>query len=242
MSVCPTATLAWVTEANWVDIETLGGAGFASQRHLFGPLPLHLPELEYQGLCLSLHPDTSLTTTTGPKTFTLVLKTTLNTTPPKHPKTPPEPDAASLSYEANFTPSPSSTSKEGGETMCIAFGDFVPMYRGKEVKSGDRRYKPLLSDSIYELSLMCRSRFGEQKGEFGVVVLGIAGWSRDKEGVKEVGSGSGWWGWLVGVGGWVGSWCGGGEGKVRLDENGVGGLNVNGKVSQRFVQEEAIGS
>ena len=192
------------------DIKTLGGAGFASQRHLFGPLPLHLPNLDYQGFKLSLYPDTTLSTDSDhPRTFTLALKTTLNTTPPSRPKTPPTPEPASLVYEANFT---SPKTEAGTHEISIEFQDFKPMYRGKEVATDDPLYKPLISESIYEMSLMCRSGFGNQYGEFGIVILGIAGWAKG----SEVGREQGWWGWLISMWSVVGSWVWGG--RVKLEE------------------------
>jgi len=110
-------------------------------------------------------------------------------------------------------------------TVSIKFRDFVPMYRGKEVLPTEPMYKPLQSDSIYEMSLMCRSAFGDQKGDFGLVILGIDGWVRTdivKDQVKETKQGEGWWGWLRGMFGWVWGWAWFGgeeeEGRVRLDE------------------------
>jgi len=227
-----------------VDIDTLGGAGFASQRFLFGPLPLHLPEIQYRGLCLVIHPDPHLPNSNSnsnsdsnsnsesnnnnnnnnvmakyPKKFTVVLKTTLNTVPPDHPKTPPTPEPASLSYEADFTPQHKSKHDADvpsyGEEICIGWSSFTPMYRGKEVGSDDPIYKPLSSESVYEMSLMCRSGFGDQKGEFGLVVGSIGGWKREDE---EEG-GLGWWVLFQGIAGWVRAWLGlGGEGSVRLDD------------------------
>lgn len=91
------------------------------------------------------------------------------------------------------------------------------MYRGRQVKAGDPMYKPLSTDSVYEISLMCRSGFGDQKGEFGAIVLGIAAWA--KASAQEEG-GRGAWSWLTGLWGWVGGWWSGtDEGKLRLEEN-----------------------
>ena len=189
----------------WLDIDTLGGAGFASQRHIFGPLPLHLPALSYRGISLSIAPDATSTTPTA-HTFTLVLKTTFNPIPPPHhPKTPPSPEPAALSYEASFA------QPDGHKSVNIRFGDFKAMYRGKEVGRDDSIYQPLHSEKIYEMSLMCRSGFGQQKGEFGVVVLGVSGWAKEKE--------LGWLEWCMGMVRWVGSWVGLGEGGVRLRDS-----------------------
>lgn len=112
------------------------------------------------------------------ETFTLVLKSTLPTRPPSKPKNPPSPEPASVSYEANFTPS---KSLSGKETINIGFDDFKPFYRGREVKRDDPKYQPLKSEELYELSLMCRSGFATQKGDYSVIVYSIEGWKKDKK-------------------------------------------------------------
>lgn len=158
------------------DIDTLGGAGFASQRYRFGPTPLHLPPLEYKGISIKVHPDTQFSNKHTANTFTLVLKNTLSTKPPSKPKTPPqpEPDPASLSYEASFTVTES-------ETVHLEFKDFKATYRGREVKKDDPRFRPFHSEKIYEISLMCRSDFGGQKGDFGVIVESIRGLRKEED-------------------------------------------------------------
>ena len=177
------------------DIDTLGGAGFASQRYRFGPEPLHLPRTTYKGVTLTIHPSSSsssksVTTSETPRasSFTLVLKTTLNTRPPSRPKTPPQPEPASLSYEASFTPS----KKDGPETVKLAFDDFKVTYRGREVPKDDPRWQPFHSEKIYELSLMCRSDFGGQKGDFELVVGEIAGWEKSDSRKTASGTDDGW--------------------------------------------------
>lgn len=91
----------------------------------------------------------------------------------------------------------------------LAFDDFKAVYRGREVERSDPRYKPFDPSRIYELSLMCRSDFGKQEGEFGVVVGSMEGWG------KGVGEGKEREGCWRGVKGWVGSWMGGERG-VKL--------------------------
>ncbi|KAK1927967.1 complex I intermediate-associated protein 30-domain-containing protein [Papiliotrema laurentii] len=166
-----------------LDIDTLGGAGFASQRYRFGPEPLRLPRLDYKGISLVVRPDQpDVVAPTGhsANTFTLVLKQNLSTRPPSRPKTPPQPDPASLSYEASFTPS---RSVDNSQTITLDFEQFKPTYRGREVGKDDPKYEPLRPETIYELSLMCRSDFGGQKGKFSLIVEEIKGWKKEgKEG------------------------------------------------------------
>ncbi|KAK8865751.1 hypothetical protein IAR55_000898 [Kwoniella newhampshirensis] len=217
-----------------LDIKTLGGAGFASQVYRYGPYPLHLPRTEYTGISLSVLPDPSLDTTTKssspdddetmkpakPTRYTLVLKTSPTSNIPKHPRVPAPPRAAQLSYEASFVvgspPSSShcdpSSSEKGyqakGHEVILGWNAFKAFYRGREVKEGEARWVPLDTNSVYEISLMCRSGFGEQEGEFGLIVTSIDGIRKaDNETEKEKVVSSNWlsWWWSVFVG-WICSW------------------------------------
>lgn len=105
----------------------------------------------------------------------------------------------------------------------IPFDDFIPTYRGRPVHPADPKYKPFDPAGIYEVSLMCRSDFGKQEGEFELVLESIEAWERDgdKNGREGKGKGEGkgrvgCWGWMQGV---MGEWTGReGEGRVRLEE------------------------
>ena len=164
-----------------------------------------------------------------------MLQTTLNTDPPRNPKNPPEPEPAKLSYEATF--SPSSVSSQSitafGVTSSVVgieipWKEFVPTYRGKKVESTDPRYKPLQTDSIYEMSLMCRSGFGKQSGVFDLVILSIGAIPRRDSIAQGMKGGAGdevyeiprgWLGWFRGVWDWIRSWVvASEEGMVRLEE------------------------
>lgn len=145
-------------------------------------------------------------------TFTLVLKTSLSVRPsPDKPKLPPNPEPASLSYEVSFTPEVASSlagyGKVETKTKYFQFSELVPTYRGREVPRSDPRYEPFHSEKIYELSLMCRSGFGEQKGDFELVLLDVAGWKKDK---KEQAGEGGIWAYirsiLQGLRAWISSW------------------------------------
>ncbi|KAI9635048.1 uncharacterized protein MKK02DRAFT_43725 [Dioszegia hungarica] len=213
----PTGARFWGT----LDTKTLGGAGFASQRYIFGPEPLDLPRLSYQGITLRLLPDEQKTASSStspapingkshpedPHTFTLVLKTSPPQHTPSKPKLPPNPEPASLSYEHDFSLSSPLRSSHTPETLHLSFDDFKAVYRGRDVPTSDPRYKPFDPTKIFELSLMCRSAFGKQEGEFGVVVVSMEGWGRAEKKERE-----GCW---RGVQQWVGSWLGGERG-VKL--------------------------
>ena len=145
----------------------------------------------------------------APETFTLVFKTDLNTRPPSKPKVPPSPDPASLSYEAQFNPShlaSSAGSKGNGKELevYLPFDDFVPTYRGRPVPRSDPRYQPFEPANINEVSLMCRSDFGKQEGEFELVVMQMKGQKREASKSRE-----GCWGWVRSL------WAGG-EGGIEL--------------------------
>lgn len=201
------------------DISTLGGAGFASQTHLFGPAPLHLSRVEYDGLRLSILPDEDAPKS-SPSNFTLILKNTLRTKPPQEPKLPPQPEPAVLSYEVSF-PRPQATSGLDHQKpieVLFAWSDFKPHYRGREVPRDDEKWKPLDTEAIYEISFMCRSGFGKQEGDFGVVIVGLWGLRKgDLDMSKRVSGAESWSAWLGSWWGWMWSWFSS-SGRVRLDE------------------------
>lgn len=95
-------------------------------------------------------------------------------------------------------------------------------YRGREVARDDPKYQPFRSEEIYELSLMCRSAFGNQKGDFELVVDSISGWKKDKEDTTNA---LGWfanvWAKLcsawMGLAAWV--WAKTSEGKIALHDD-----------------------
>jgi hypothetical protein len=64
----------------------------------------------------------------------------------------------------------------------------------------DPKYKPFDPASIYEISLMCRSDFGKQEGEFELVVESISGWQQRTVHVQgERGRArDGCWSWVKG--------------------------------------------
>lgn len=178
-----------------LDIKTLGGAGFASQAFWYGPYPLRLPRIRYNGIVISALPDPLQPAQAGapcskkPMEFTFVIKTTPTSHIPKHPKVPPPPRAAKLTYEVRFTLAQAKNQgiTPGEQKFYFPWGDFKATYRGREVKEGDPEWVPLDTSSIYEVNLMCRSGFGQQEGDFGVIVTGIYAWEKGEKDQKEAG-------------------------------------------------------
>ncbi|OCF45286.1 hypothetical protein I317_00808 [Kwoniella heveanensis CBS 569] len=198
-----------------LDTKTLGGAGFASQSYRYGPAPLQLPRLSYAGLTISHLADPHSQTHRSsspeePRKFTLVLKTTPTAHIPKEPKVPPQPRESQLTYEASFSlPHPHSKRPDGHEQVQQAsfeWSEFHATYRGRPVQEGDERWVPLDPGVIYELSFMCRSDFGKQEGDFGVVIVDLKAILKKKQEQKEK-ENSGWisgfiWSWFGGVINW----------------------------------------
>ncbi|KAJ5288845.1 hypothetical protein N7478_001875 [Penicillium angulare] len=161
-----------------LDIKTLGGAGFASQRTT-GDLDWDLSL--YDGIELVLGPSDG-------KTYTLTLKDQIL------PKRPDGRDRSSVSWEFDFK------SKSGGK-LFIPWGAFRPTYRGREVEGGKLDLK-----GIKRVGIMVRSFFGEQEGDFELGIYSISAlrgvrrggeefdekveWAR--EGKRE----RGWFSWL----------------------------------------------
>ncbi|OAL50698.1 CIA30-domain-containing protein [Pyrenochaeta sp. DS3sAY3a] len=131
-----------------LDIKTLGGAGFASQRTTIDDQSWDLST--YDGIHLHLGKFDG-------KRYTLTLKDEI---------LPPNPDngreQSTISYEYDFNSAPES-------------GLFVPWhilkatYRGKQKEDA----APLNLKSVKRFSIMMRSFFGEQQGDFSVEIKTI---------------------------------------------------------------------
>ncbi|PYH90694.1 CIA30-domain-containing protein [Aspergillus ellipticus CBS 707.79] len=138
-----------------LDITTLGGAGFASQRttttsHTWDLTP-------YAGLEISVpHSDG--------KKYTLTLKDELL------PRRPDGRERSGLVWEYDFV------AQKGGEVLRVRWEDFAPTFRGREAKGA----KPLDLGGVRRVGIMVRSFFGEQEGEFELVVESIKGFGKGK--------------------------------------------------------------
>ncbi|WWC86045.1 uncharacterized protein L201_000916 [Kwoniella dendrophila CBS 6074] len=217
-----------------LDIDTLGGAGFASQSYRYGPSPLKLSKIDFDGILIKYQLDFNKTKddnnisseaeaeSTKPKRFTFVLKTTPTSHIPKHPKIPNKPREAQLTYEVQFDlpHQTSSVSSTSSSEASFKWQDFRAVYRGKTIPEGDEKWVPLDTNLIYELSLMCRSDFGKQKGDFGVIINSIEAIKK-----KQTPTGNGFWDsittmwsnlrdWVTNLFNWSSS------GKIKLDDVG----------------------
>ncbi|KAL4796460.1 complex I intermediate-associated protein 30-domain-containing protein [Aspergillus venezuelensis] len=142
-----------------LDIATLGGAGFASQRTK-GEKSWDLSS--FDGLELSLDTEKS-----DDKRYTLILKDEIL------PKRPDGRERSSISWEFDFRPS---------ERVVVRWGDLKATYRGKEV----RDVEPLKVEEVKRVSVMMRSFFGTQEGDFRLSISSIAGWN-DEDGLEKCG-------------------------------------------------------
>ncbi|KAL4743808.1 complex I intermediate-associated protein 30-domain-containing protein [Aspergillus similis] len=143
-----------------LDTRTLGGAGFASQRTT-GDRSWDLSS--YAGVELDI--DTANSDT---KLYTLIVKDERGLLPPRDDGR----ERSGLSWEADFRPG----CNKG--KVIVRWEDFRPTYRGKEV----RDVEPLNRKAIKRFSIMMRSFFGEQEGDFALSLVSIAAWKGIWEG------------------------------------------------------------
>lgn len=121
-----------------LDIKTLGGAGFASQRTTGESR--HWDFARFDGIVLKIDGSKS-----DRKQYTLVLKDTLL---PKNPENGRE--QASISWEYDF--SLPDRDQDSSSDISLKWADLKPTYRGKDVKDVER----LDTSSVKRISLMMR--------------------------------------------------------------------------------------
>ncbi|KAF2401213.1 NADH:ubiquinone oxidoreductase complex I intermediate-associated protein 30 [Trichodelitschia bisporula] len=149
-----------------LDIGTLGGAGFASQRTRCNNRKWDLSS--YDGIQLDVkHSDG--------KRYTLILKDRLL---PKNAETGRE--QATISYEYDFQFSMSIEGVPSSECF-IPWDAFRPTYRGKEIKDAPK----LNTKEIRRFSVMMRSFFGDQEGSFSLTVGSISAVTTDTSRMAE---------------------------------------------------------
>ncbi|KAH8665880.1 complex I intermediate-associated protein 30-domain-containing protein [Tricladium varicosporioides] len=130
-----------------LDIQTLGGAGFASQRTTGEDRSWDLSQ--YDGLCLDLKEGDG-------KKYTLTVKDKLL------PKRDDGRDQSTVSWEFDFE------GKEG--KVIVGWEDLKATYRGRDKKDAD----PLNTKDIRRISLMMRSFFRAQEGDFTLSIISIS--------------------------------------------------------------------
>lgn len=150
-----------------LDIKTLGGAGFASQRTV---PELFAPALDLSGYG-TLVIDVNLSASDN-KTYTLILKDT-----EALPRRPDGREQSTVSWEYDFRPGGSGS---GTGRLVMRFKDFKPTYRGRPKPDAE----PLNLNKILAMSIMMRSHFGEQEGDFSLALRSIAA-QRHGESVSE---------------------------------------------------------
>ncbi|KAF2208859.1 hypothetical protein CERZMDRAFT_18452, partial [Cercospora zeae-maydis SCOH1-5] len=140
-----------------LDIKTLGGAGFASQRTTGDDREWDLSE--YAGIQLYI-------TTGDKKRYTFNLKDELL---PQDPDTGRE--QSSISYECDFELPPLTVPGHAHDkTVFIPWSSFNATYRGRPKTDA----KPLDLKKIKRFSIMMRSFFGTQEGDFSISIRSIS--------------------------------------------------------------------
>lgn len=146
-----------------LDIKTLGGAGFASQRTTNDDRNWDLSK--YDGLLLKVDKADG-------KRYTLILKDTLLSRNPDNGR-----EQATISYEYDFDTSSSKANSNHASTTFVPWTEFKPTYRGKEKKDAAK----LDTSSVKRVSIMMRSFFGTQEGPFSVTVRSIEAVTKPSE-------------------------------------------------------------
>ncbi|KAJ5835369.1 Major facilitator superfamily [Penicillium robsamsonii] len=131
-----------------LDIETLGGAGFASQRTVGNEQIWDLSG--YDGIELRIVPSDG-------KRYTFSLADEI---PQRRPN---DREQSALVWEYDFCP------RETGREVRMSWKDLRPTYRGKAVEDA----RPLDLSHIRRFRIMMRSFFGNQHGEFSLKVQSI---------------------------------------------------------------------
>lgn len=144
-----------------LDIKTLGGAGFASQRTTGEDRSWDVSK--YNGIVLDIEKSDD-------KRYTLILKDELL------PKSPNGREQSTVSWEFDFKPDP-----EGGK-IYVTWDELKPTYRGRE----RRDTKPLNLREVRRFSLMMRSFFGTQEGEFCLSIRSLAAFRKSNPYIQQV--------------------------------------------------------
>lgn len=131
-----------------LDIKTLGNAGFASQHTTGDDLGLNLSN--YEGILLDIKLSDG-------KIYTFSL---MDQPSPSGPNGEVQ---SRISWDYDFI------ANKFGDQQNIYWSDFKPYYRGREVSDTE----PLNLKRIFRLSIMIRSFFGSQDGDFSISISSI---------------------------------------------------------------------
>ncbi|EXJ85285.1 hypothetical protein A1O3_05960 [Capronia epimyces CBS 606.96] len=151
-----------------LDIQTLGGAGFASQRTANDDCHRHWELASFAGLEVAIDLSQS-----DNHMYTLILKDTVL---PRNPVDGRE--QSTVSWEAEFSKADcrvehSTRSHTRTASLFIPWDRFKPTYRGKPCGAS----QPLDLSNIKRIAIMIRSFFGSQEGDFCLGIISIAGCS-----------------------------------------------------------------
>ncbi|CAG8949301.1 hypothetical protein HYFRA_00004926 [Hymenoscyphus fraxineus] len=136
-----------------LDIKTLGGAGFASQRTT-GDRTWDLSA--FSGLVLDIAKSDGMQ-------YTLTLKDELL------PQSPDGREQSSVNWEYDFK------AQKDGQKISLGWHDLKATYRGREKVDA----KPLDLKNVKRISLLTRSFFGKQEGDFSLSIVSIAAVEKD---------------------------------------------------------------
>ncbi|KAJ4353451.1 uncharacterized protein N0V89_005180 [Didymosphaeria variabile] len=145
-----------------LDIKTLGGAGFASQRTTVEDRTWDVSN--YDGIILNLGKSDG-------KRYTFILKDELLPRNPDNGR-----EQATISWEYDFTVSEDAAQAESS-FVYIPWKELKPTYRGKEKKTA----KEFDTKNVKRFSIMMRSFFGDQQGDFSLTIKSIKAVSRSKD-------------------------------------------------------------
>ncbi|ORY13495.1 complex I intermediate-associated protein 30-domain-containing protein [Clohesyomyces aquaticus] len=138
-----------------LDIKTLGGAGFASQRTTSASTSWDLSA--YDGIKIELGKWDR-------KRYTFILKDELLPQDPTNGR-----ERATISYEYDFTPEIESCAEWNASFVWIPWKSLKPTYRGREKKDAPR----FDNKTVKRISVMMRSFFGDQEGDFSLTLKSI---------------------------------------------------------------------
>ncbi|KAF2267004.1 CIA30-domain-containing protein [Lojkania enalia] len=154
-----------------LDIKTLGGAGFASQRTITESETWDLSD--YDGIRLDIGKSDG-------KKYTIIVKDELLPRNPENGR-----EQATISYEYDFAVDESAVIES--TSIFVPWKDLVPKYRGKEKNDAPK----FDTKNGKRFSIMMRSFFGDQKGDFSLTIESIKAVSLsthlEKGSVGEVG-------------------------------------------------------
>ncbi|PMD48273.1 NADH:ubiquinone oxidoreductase complex I intermediate-associated protein 30 [Hyaloscypha variabilis F] len=136
-----------------LDTKTLGGAGFASQRTTGEDRDWDLSN--YDGITLDIKKSDD-------KKYTLILKDELL------PKSPNGREQSTVSWEYDFE------GYDDGGKVFVHWDEFKATYRGREKKDA----KPLDLKHVRRISLMMRSFFDTQEGDFSLSITSISAFKK----------------------------------------------------------------